>query len=414
MKKLTKLLSAIFFITAAYAIDEPIYKPKATDSFTEQEIKELKEWIRNKKGQVGIKSLGGDLTVSGQVSMGMGQVNEVVSGVKQVGTNSLNPELPTRAYSVELDLIVNYRAEKTWIASKLKFKNKAGVTSGTEDKVALDRAYIGVRFLQGELYTMDFEFGRRKLNYTFDSFIQFGSFMDGVLFKYDHTLDNIGDFYFHGGPFVVDFKEDYYSFVFEVGFLNILDTGVYAKYSLIDWDTKHFNNPLVRDSFRFMNSQAILGYKSVWLTKPVTLYAAGLINTAAEGLAITADKKANTAWYLGFSVGEARRGGDWSINANYQSVEPQAVPDFDLTGIGRGNASRCGFYYNTVSGVKVPTTRRTAVGKSNYKGYALQFLYLFTNNLTLKQSYAQSIRRDKAVGPIFRNKKYSIELVYIF
>lgn len=397
-----------------FAIDEPILVPEATDRFTEQEIKELKEWIKTKKERVGIKSLGGELTISGQVSVDMNQTNEVVNGIKQVGTDSLNPSKGTREYNVQLDLIMNYKADPTWIATKLKFKNKEGVTSGTENKIALERAYIGVRFLEGETYTMDFEFGRRKINYTFDSLIQFSSYMDGLLYKYDQSIESVGDLYFHGGPFVVDFKQDHYSFIFELGILNIANTGLYTKYSLIDWDTKNYSNPLTQDEFRFINSQVILGLKRNLLSKVFTFYAAGLINSAAKPLPITNDKKANVAWYLGFSVGEARQQGDWSLNIDYQYVMPQAVPSFDSLGIGRGNASGCGFYYNEVGGKKVATTRRSAVGSTNYKGFEINLLYLFTKNLTLSQSYAQSIRLDKAVGPIFRYKNYVLKLVYLF
>ena len=416
MRSLVKYLLILFtlFQVASYAIDEPILVPKATDNFTEEEIKDLKEWIKNKRQRVGIKSLGGDLTISGQVSVDMGQTNEVVNGVKQVGSGSLNPNKGTRAYNVSMDLLLNYKADPTWIATKLKFKNKAGVTTGTSNSISLERAFMGVRFLEGETYTMDFEFGRRQLLYTFDSLIQFRSYMDGAMYKYDQSIDDVGDLYFHGGPFVVDFKKDHYSYVFEFGVLNIGNTGIYTKYSFIDWDTKNYGNTLCDDEFRFRNSQVILGYKTIWFGKVVTLFGAGLINSAARRLEITANKKANVAWYAGFFIGEAKQRGDWAVNCNYQYVMPQAVPNFDSIGVGRGNASGCGFYYNEVNGQKVPTTRRSAVGTGNYKGFTIDILYLFTGNLTLSQSYSQSIRQDKAVGPIFRYKNYTLKLTYIF
>ncbi len=416
MKAVTKYLCLFFLLTSAcvFAIDEPILKPRATDAFTEEEVKELKEWIRKKKQNVGIKSLGGDLTISGQVRVGMDQFNEVVNNVRQVGPGSVNPAKGTREYNVQMDLVLNYKADPTWIASKLKFKNKAGIDSGSDNNIALDRAYIGARFLQGETYTVDVEVGRRKLNYTFDSFIQFGSYMDGILFKYDQSIDDIGDLYLHGGPFVVNFKDDYYAYIFELGVLNIGNTGLYTKCSYIDWDTKDFSNVLVDRQFRFKNTQLLLGYKDIWLDKVVTLYTAGLINTAAHRLEITNNKKANIAWYAGFSVGEAKNQGDWSVNCNYQYVMPQAIPSFDSIGIGRGNASKCGFYYNLVDGARVATTRRSAVGSTNYKGFSISLLYLFTKNLTLSQGYSQSVRQDKAVGPVFRYKKYDVQLIYVF
>ncbi|PCI92731.1 hypothetical protein COB11_06685 [Candidatus Aerophobetes bacterium] len=407
----------LFGTIALNAIDSPIVQPRPTDSFTEEEIKDLKEWIKKKKLVVGIKSFGGELTFSGELHAGMTQSNEVLNGVKQRGSGGAFPSMGTRSYDVEMDLLMNYRAEITWATAKIKFKNKAGIASGsgTSNRVSLDRAFMGVRFLQGESWTMDLEIGRRKLSYTFDSQIEFGSFMDGILLKYDHTFDSIGDVYFHGGPFVVDFTVDHYAYIFEIGFLNIGNTGIYTKYAFLDWDTKNYGNRQKDDQYRFLTNQVTLGYKVVpkWMGKVLTIYAAGLVNSAARELPVTANKKANWAWYAGFFLGEARKKGDWSVNANYQYVMPQAVPGFDSIGIGRGNAAGTGLYCAN-SSCSIPTTRRTAAGNTNYKGFNLQLLYLFTNNLTLKQGYKQSIRQDKAVGPIFRYKAYNLELVYIF
>lgn len=388
---------------------------KATASFTEAEIKELKEWITAKKQTVGIKSLGGELTFSGEVHAGMDSSNEVVNNVRQRGAGGAVDGASSREYNVEVDLLMNYRADVTWATAKIKFKNKAGAISGTADKVSLDRAFFGVRFIEGDTYMMALEAGRRRLNYTFDSKIQFRAFMDGLVYKYDQSIDNVGDLYFYGGPFVVDFTSDHYAYIFELGALNIGNTGIYTKYSFIDWDTKHYSNPLKDHRFDFMNSQLTLGYKIIpsWLGKVLTIYAAGLINSAAKRLAITDYKKANLAWYIGFSMGEARKQGDWSIDIDYQYVMPQAVPDYDSAGIGRGNAAGVGFY--SVDGKnKVPTTRKTAVGGGNYKGFEITYLYLFTSNFTLRQTYQTSVRQDKSVGPIFHYKQYGLELVYLF
>ena len=415
-----KYIYRLCLLTAAlpwtlYSLDAPIVQPKATTSFTQDEVEALKEWVQAKKQVVGIKSLGGELTFSGEVHAGMSYTNEVVNNVRQRGSGGAVPGVGSRDFLVEMDLLMNYRTEITWATAKVKFKNRAGITSGTADKVSLDRAFMGVRFLEGETYTMALEAGRRKLNYTFDSIIQFSAFMDGLLYKYDQSIESVGDLYLYGGPFVVDFTEDHYAYIFELGVLNIGNTGLYTKYSLINWDTKSYSNPLKDDAFRFINSQLTLGYKIVpkWLGKVLTVYGAGLVNSAAKPLAITNYKKANYAWYIVWAMGEARKQGDWSLQVDYQYVMPQAVPSFDCAGIGRGNAAGAGFY--SVDGKsKTPTTIKTATGNTNYKGFEAVFLYLFTNNLTLRQSYQMSIRQNKEVGPIFRFKQYGMELVYLF
>ncbi|MBM3192291.1 MAG: hypothetical protein FJZ63_06560 [Chlamydiae bacterium] len=398
-----------------HSLDSPMIAPKPTNSFTQEEVNALKEWVQAKKQVVGIKSLGGELTFSGEVHAGMSYTNEVVNNIRQRGHGGAVPAVGSREFLVEMDLLMNYRTDITWATAKVKFKNRAGSASGTADKVSLDRAFLGVRFLEGETYTMALEAGRRKLNYTFDSIIQFSAFMDGLLYKYDQSIETVGDLYFYGGPFVVDFTEDHYAYVFELGVLNIGNTGLYTKYSFIDWDTKSYSNHLKDDAFRFINSQLTLGYKIVpkWLGKVLTVYGAGLVNSAAKPLAITDYKKANYAWYIVWAMGEARKQGDWSLQVDYQYVMPQAVPTYDCAGIGRGNAAGVGFY-SVDNKYTTPTTRATAAGNTNYKGFEVIFLYLFTNNLTLRQSYQMSIRQDKQVGPIFRFKQYGMELVYLF
>jgi len=414
IKRLFQYFLAITaFSSSIYGLDDLIREPKSTQSFTKEEIDQLKEWIKSKRQTVGIKSLGGELTYSGEVHMGMNSVNEVVNGIRQRGAGGAT-ELPSRDYGVEVDILMNYRADVSWATSKIKFRNRAGAISGTADKVGLDRGFMGVRLVEGESYSMALEIGRRKFNYTFDSKIQFGSFMDGILYKYDQSIDVVGDLYFYGGPFVIDFKNDHYGYVFELGALNVGNTGIYLKYSFIDWDTKDYPNPLKARRFDFLNSQLTLGYKIVpsWIGKVLTLYSAALINTAARKIEITDYKKDNWAWYVGFSLGEARKQGDWSIDINYQYVQPQAVPAYDFSGIGRGNGAGVGFYAID-SKDKEPTTRKTAAGSCNYKGGEATLLYLFTNNLTLRQTFQTSVRA-KEIGPIFKYKAYSMEFVYLY
>ena len=414
-KRFLKLFFVLSSLSASvYGLDDVIRQPKPTNSFTQEEIDQLKEWIKSKRQTVGIKSLGGELTYSGEVRTGMNSVSEVVNGVRQRGAGGAIPGYPSRDYSIEVGILMNYRADFTWATSKIRFKNRAGVISGTSDKVALDRGFMGVRLVEGESYAMVLEAGRRKFNYTFDSKIEFGSFMDGLVFKYDQSIDVVGDLYFYGGPFVIDFTGDHYGYMFELGALNVGNTGIYLKYSFIDWDTKHYDNILKKRRFEYMNSQLTLGYKVVvpYIQKVLTIYSAALNNSAARALPILDDKKANWAGYLGFSLGEVRKQGDWSIDIDYQWVQAQAVPAYDFAGIGRGNAAGVGLYA-VDSKDAAPTTKLTATGPCNYKGFEATFLYLFTNNLTLRQTYQMSTRLQK-IGPIYRYKAYSMELVYLY
>jgi len=381
----------------------------------DSELKALKDWVRSQK-DVTIRELGGKLSISGEVRTELQKTSEVVNNIKQRGAGGAVAGAGTNEYDIEVNLLFNYRTDITWANVKLEFDNHSGIVNGTRNRLRLERAFFGVRFFEAGPVTSAIEFGRRKLSYTFDSIVMFSSFMDGIMWKLDAAFDDAGIFYLHGGPFVVNEKKDHYAWVAELGVLNLVNTGVFIKYAFIDWDTKHYENPLQNLEYDFIISQLLLGYKVVvpYLEKVFTLYLAGLVNHAAKRLQLTDFDLENYAWYGGFSLGEVRQKGDWSFNINYQAVAPQAIPSFDINGIGRGNAANNGFYYNNVGGALVPTTRSTAAGDANYKGYNVEFLYLFTNNLNLQLSWSQSIRKDKDVGPIFRYKQYEMELIYFF
>ena len=126
-----------------------------------------------------------------------------------------------------------------------------GLVGGTQNGLSLERAFMGFRMFEGETFNIDAELGRRSLSYTFDSRIQFSSFMDGILMKYNQTSERFGDLYLYGGPFVVNETKDHFAFVIELGILNLYNTGLYAKYSMIDWNTKHFDDIIRRRRFQF-------------------------------------------------------------------------------------------------------------------------------------------------------------------
>lgn len=310
----------------------------------DRDIQALKEWV-NTKRQVSLKEIGGDLSISGQVRTEFQNAWETINGESQRGHNS-SKLLPTRGYDIEFNLMLDYRTDRTWASVLVEFDNDAGVFSGTKDKVALERAYWGVRFYECDDFSFDIEVGRRYIGNIFDSKIEFSSFFDGILLRYDHAIEKLGDFYIHPGVFLINDKKDQYGYVGEVGLLNIKGTGVYTKYSIIDWDTHHYHKKIINERFRFLISQLVLGYrfKIGCIEKMAVLYSAGLYNHNAKKIGLTDHQLANWGAYVGFSVGQLRKQWDWAFDINYQAVAAQAIPDFDVSGIGMGNAPRAGFY----------------------------------------------------------------------
>jgi hypothetical protein len=222
--------------------------------------------------------------------------------------------------------------------------------------------------------------------------------------------------YLHAGAFVINETQNHYGYLGETGIYNVGGTGIYMKYSLVDWDTKDFPTAIENERFNFLISQVLVGYRiyPVTFQRVILVYLAGLYNHAAKKLAITKYRKANWGTYLGVSIGELRKKGDWAFDANYQILAAQCVPDYDVAGIGMGNAAGAGFYTSSVEGKGTPSTNKTAAGNVNYRGFQITLDYLFTNQLDIQQSWQQSITLDDGIGPFRSYKQYEIEFIYGF
>ena len=67
-----------------------------------------------------LKELGGKLSLSGQVRARFEDFNETKNGIKQRGAGGATDK-PTKEYKVQVDLLLDYRADRTWASIKLKF-----------------------------------------------------------------------------------------------------------------------------------------------------------------------------------------------------------------------------------------------------------------------------------------------------
>ena len=140
----------------------------SSNDIEQKDINALREWI-NTKRQVTVREMGGALSISGEVRTEMQSTSETIDGVKQRGSGGAifgadGYPLPTNAYDIEVNLMFDYRTEGSWASVKLEFDNNAGIFSGTFNKIKLERAYWGVRAIDGETFTFDFEAGRRRIS----------------------------------------------------------------------------------------------------------------------------------------------------------------------------------------------------------------------------------------------------------
>ncbi|MBS0604771.1 MAG: hypothetical protein JSS60_07020 [Verrucomicrobia bacterium] len=414
--KLDQFLRRFFYLCATCSLTSHLHASTIDDAddIDQKDVNAVREWI-NTKRQVTVRELGGALSISGEVRTEFQSTAEVRDGVKQRGTGGATT-LPTNAFDIEVNLMLDYRTENSWGSIKLEFDNDAGIISGTLNKLKLERAYWGVRAIDGDTYSFDIEAGRRRMSTIVDSKIEFNNFFDGLWFKYDQGYDPIGDLYLHAGVFIINENKNQFGYLGEIGILNVGGTGLYTKYSLTDWNTKDLHNRVDNQRYDFLVSQLLIGYKFLpsKLQKIVQIYLAGLWNSNAHKLRITHHKRANWGGYLGVSIGEIRKKGDWAFDINYQVLAAQCIPDFDVQGIGLGNSNDSGFYTSNVRGGGTHNTRKTAGGNVNYRGFQMTLDYLLTNQLNMQQSWQQSITLDDSIGPFRRYKQYEIEFIYGF
>lgn len=383
-----------------------------------EDIQALRDWI-NVRRQVTVREIGGNLSIAGEVRAEFQCSNEVKNGIAQRGHSG---QPPINAYDIEVNLMLDYRADKTWAAIKLEFDNDAGIFNATNNKIRIEKGYWGVRIYDGDMAKLDTEVGRRPLFNVFDSKVEFGSQSDGALFRYDFSTESHGELYLHALAEVVDSNHNQYAYIGEIGWLGIWGTGLFFKYSVADWNTKHFSQTVNQESankrrFDYIVNQWLIGYKFIPQTfgKLVMPYAAVLWNPSAARSIATNHEKSNMGGYLGVAIGELRKKGDWAFEANYQLVEAQCVPEFDFNGIGIGNASKSGLYTTGINGNgKLVTDPSKAGGPSNFRGFQMTLDYLLTNNLNFQQQWSQSITLDKNIGPFRRYKQYEIEFIYGF
>ena len=127
-------------------------------------------------------------------------------------------------------------------------------------------------------------------------------------------------------------------------------------------------------------------------------YGAYLINHAARAIVLTGNRKKRNGWYAGIYCKREKV----SVDVNYQVVEAQAIPDFDVSGIGTGNP-RANLFYGPArddfTGAPVVVTQLNANGNVNYKGWSAQLLYLLTKHISLQLEGKWSRNEDRSIGP---------------
>lgn len=335
-----------------------------------------------------------------------------------------NVPFPQDVFGAEFNFYVDYVQQCAWGVVWLQYSNAAGLVgslrkcdadhacrgSGTCEGICLRKAYIGYNVIADGCTRIDLEIGRRPLWSVFDSRVEFEQNFDGVILRSSYNLMGYSDLYANVAGFVIDERSHHYGFVGEAGYLNILDTGVDLKYSLIDWRKRGANRCGLHNApaNQFLVSQ-VTGYYNLdydFLWNNMQLYGAVLFNSAAKEHPVFLNKKHDFGWYAGFLVGQVCKEGDWALDVNFQYVQAQTLPHCDLSGIGNGNALANCF--------DCAETPETAIGRTNYKGWRFEALYAFSDNFILDVLLQFSSPIEKKLGGKHNFSQFQLEAIYAF
>lgn len=425
-------LAACGFAASVHAHDDDaIQGYSTTQEARETDVRALSDFVKT-KGAVSVQEKGGNLMLSGDVRSEWDHYRAKSRGKDQRGKGSANlvpPErphapYPTNEFNVEVNLMFDYRAERTWAKVRLQLDNSAGIVarqnhqtnehyvshkktlfgSGEIDNIVLRQAYMGYNVAEHGTSRFDVEVGRRRLYDVFDSRIEFNNYFDGLTLKYMNSFEGAMDLQAKVAAFVIDQTVNHFGYVGEVGFLNLADEGLDFKYSFIHWDKHGVNRYNHHHALgaRFNVSQFLLAYNLSpdLLRFKTKVYGAYLHNHTAGNHKFFHHKKENNAFYVGFSMGEIKRQNDWAIDANYQWVRANAIPEQDINGIGRDNPRNISMY------------RNKSQGYANFKGYQFTGLYALTDNLTIEVMFERIHQASREIGG--KHRSYATELAAIY
>jgi hypothetical protein len=342
----------------------------------------------------------------------------------RLGRDAILPPYATNEFDAEANLVFDYVSERGWGTIRLQMSDPAGIVipqrramisdnrrmmygSGRLDDFALRKCYAGYNFWEQGTSRFDIEVGRRRLYDVFDSKIEFWSYFDSVLARFTSSFEGITDLTLKAAAFVVDYTVNHYGYVGELGLLNLFDTGVDLKYSLIDWNTLHRANRFGKRhplGTQFCNSQILGSYtlSPDLVSVKTCIYGAYLYNHAAQATGWTHHMKAADAYYVGARLGEAVRKGDYSVELFYQWVKAQAIPEWDLSSSARDNPRAVSFY-----------NRRNG-GRGNFRGWRLEGFYALTDNWTLNAHFDRIREMQHRIGGQHRSWEFYFGAIFTF
>jgi hypothetical protein len=207
----------------------------------------------------------------------------------------------------EANIRLDHIMDKAWVTTNIRAYSYDSTRSG----ISLDKAYIGYRFYNDGSKAVNIEVGKNRLEHMFESKMQFDSHFIGA-----HAIANLTTlmghkFIVHGGPFVLDSREQEFGFIGEASAIPLMAIPLSFKYSLSRWSKEYTISEFMMQYNLFDQGFAYVAY---------------LINHHGT----------NNGFYIGYSHGNIKEAHDWSFDVSYQYAEKNLIPFWDMKGLRSG------------------------------------------------------------------------------
>lgn len=432
--KNTSFLIAIFAMTTAalFADTSNNYANQISDLLDTVDQKDLwavREWLRTKR--VSLNNKLGELSLSGDVKAEWRYAQQSLGSQVMIGGTDAPSGWPHNMYTIDFRMYLDYKSDKTWASIKLEFDEAAGLFGGQANNLALNRANMGYHLYDDGDMRFDILVGRQRAYEIYQSQLQFNSTFDGFTSVFAVGLEGLADFSFHGGGYIFNAVQNQPVWVLQAGLYDLLDTGFYFEYAFTNWTTSTANELVENDNsgvdtylgnaaWAYRINQFILGYafNPDVFGIDVRLFSGLLWNSAAQANAIQrisvqnkVHKKLNMGGWVTLQVGSVQKAGDWAFQAQWQLAQPYAVPDWDMAGIGQGNATSSGIWgpYTFSKATNFPGN-----GNSNFNSWEMDLLYSVTNELVLEARLRRSLSSTQSVGLSDNYTDFRLAAIYGF
>jgi hypothetical protein len=376
MKKVL-LAVFLFYITPLQSQISPQFKKVEKYS-----VRQLKAWLKSQNRPRFV--IPGQLDIMVEAAPRWAYVHEKLGGQNQVGPGT---PFSNFDYKIDSNMQVNYKKGRTFAQTKLSFNNAAGLLSGQSSSIELSRASIGYHFVTSGPFTFDTIVGRRGLDLMYNSKLQFKGFMDGITGNGGYGIPKIGEARVTGGFYM---RRNHKLGIVATRIYNIADTSAYYNYTLAGWSG--LPGDAIKDLVRwkFVTSQHLVGWDTNIFKNNFQVFGAVIINHGAKKTFLTRGSKQNLAGYTGFQFGRTAKKHDFAFQGQLQLCQAQAIPDWDMNGIGRGNKNKGALYKaNNI---------REVNGNGNFMGYEMQLSYAVSDFVTSKFKIQRSVSLTDKIG----------------